>query len=240
MAKKSKEKRVLLFIVEGSNDEAALGMPLENLQKSFSPDSLIRLGVTHGDITSNRRVKNIAHKVTECVKEYQIKYSLQKRDICKVVLLLDMDGAYIPNDAIVRSVKYDKALYCESTILHMNPKVLQETHVFKQKHVNSLIELKHIWVDIPFSVYFVSCNLDHVISGNANLTNREKSVAADDFSLKYGEAADGFLAFFHNPDLVLAETFKESWDAIRVGLCSLQRHSNMNVFLSFITRNTNA
>ena len=139
---KNLEKKVLLFIVEGANDEVALGMPLENLQKSYAPDSAIRLGVTHTDITSDSKVKNITHEVTTRVREYCKQYSLKKSDIFKVVHLLDMDGAYIPGDVIVQNDDYEKAFYGESTIIHKYPDNIRKTHVRKRGNVDRLINLK--------------------------------------------------------------------------------------------------
>jgi len=108
-----KEKKILLFIVEGSNDEVALGMPLENLQKSFSRDDMIMFGITHGDITSDFKVKKAADEIVNCAKKYCEIYKLKKSDIYKIVLLIDMDGAYIPSDAIITSDEHNKAYYGE-------------------------------------------------------------------------------------------------------------------------------
>lgn len=229
MAKRNTTKKVLLFIVEGENDEAALATPLENLQKVHSPKGLIRLGVTKGDITSDFKVKDAVHAVVNCVKKHCAEYKLKKSDICKVVLLIDMDGAYVPHHII--QIGADTH-YGEDKILHSNPEKLQKTHEHKRMHVNRLIELKRIWKDIPFSVCFVSCNFDHVACGNANLTGREKSNTADEFSKKYHKDANGFFSFFHDPELVIGETYDESWNTIKQGLNSLQRYSNMNVFLA--------
>ena len=229
---KNLEKKVLIFIVEGANDEVALGMPLENLQKSYAPDSAIRLGVTHGDITSDREVSDVSHEVTKRVREYCKQYSLKKSDIFKVVHLLDMDGAYIHSDAIVQNDDYEKAFYGESTIVHISPDRMRKTHERKRRNVDKLINLKKTWSDIPYSVYFVSCNFDHVACGNANLTERSKSKAADAFLLKFGKNAEGFISFFYSPELIIGETFSASWDAIRQGLNSLHRYSNLNVFIN--------
>jgi len=231
MTRKKLKKKVLLFLVEGANDEAALGKALDNLHKNHSQDDLIRIGMTHGDITSDFRVKNVTHEVVTHVKKYLADYKLKRSDIYEIVLLLDMDGAFVPDEVILQSDKYSRAFYCEDKILHKNPEVLQKTHKHKQSHINKLLTLNKVLVDVPFSVYFVSCNLDHLICGNANLTDREKSSAADDFSMKYGEDADGFLKFFHDPKINLDSSYKKSWDAIKQELNSLKKYSNMNVFL---------
>jgi len=232
MPHRKKGKKVLLFIVEGSNDEVALGMPLENLQNKYAPDDMIMFGVTHGDITSDFKVKKAADEVVKCVKKYCKDYKLTKDDIHMIVLLLDMDGAYIPASSIVKSDEHDKAFYGESTILHKCPDDLRKTHSHKQKQVNSLLNIKHVWGNIPFNAYFVACNFDHVISGNANITSREKRNAADAFSLEYGKDADGFINFFNRSCFILGDSLKTSWDIVRQDLNSLKRCSNMNVFIN--------
>jgi len=230
MTRKYLDKNVLLFIVEGPNDEVALGKALDNLHKYHSKDGIMRIGVTYGDITSDFKTTNASHEVAKHVKKYCAYNKLKPSDICEIVLLLDMDGAYIPREAIFQSNEHLKAFYCEKKILHKNPELLQKTREHKQKQLNDIILLNKV-MKIPFFIYFVSCNLDHIICGNANLTDREKSDVADNFSMKYGEDADGFLSFFRNPEISLGSSYKESWDAIRENLNSLGRYSNMNVFL---------
>ena len=232
MVKKNVVKKVCLFIVEGSNDEVALGKPLENLQKSHSTNNMILIGITHGDITSNYAVKNVKHEIANHVKKFCNDNKLTKSDICEVVLLIDMDGTYIPDDAILASSEHTKAFYSENSILHTNPKAIQKSHKVKKEHINTLLEMKNVWGNIPFNIYFVSCNLDHIICRNANLSNKEKNNSADDFSFTYGEDSDGFIAFFNDNEIILSTDYNESWISISEGMNSLNRYSNMNIFIN--------
>jgi len=231
MTQNSNTKKELLLIVEGANDEVALGMPLKNLQKVYSLDKNINIGVMRGDITSDFKIRDVKEAIEKRVENYRKEYKLKKNDICGIVLLVDMDGAYIPSNAVVEDSEHTKPFYGENTILHNCPNKLQATRNLKQQRLNSLINLDYIWGVKPFSVFFVSCNLDHVICRKANPTDREKRNAADDFSIEFGEDAERFLSFFHSPELVLGKTLDESWDIIRQDLNSLQRHSNLNFFL---------
>lgn len=217
-------------MVEGSNDEIALAMPLKNLQKTLSKDG-IEFEITHGDLTSDIKVTNIVNAVGKCVSDYLSKYKLKNTDILEVVLLLDMDGAYIPDSAIVQSNVHTKPFYNEDKILHQEPEKLKRTHAQKQKYLNRLITLSKI-CKIPFSVYFVSCNLDHIICGKANLDKQEKRRVAENFESKYSDDTTGFISFFSDPEISTGEDHKESWDFIRQDLNSLKRHSNISIFLS--------
>jgi len=229
MGANKSDKRVLLFIVEGSHDEAALALPLENLQKCHSSNRLIQLGFTGGDITTKYEARDVKKEIEKCADNYRKEYRLNKKDICQIVLLLDMDGAYIPDEAIIESDQHKKAFYNATTILHNRPELLIETHRYKCDRLETLLALDYVWNGVPFGIYFVSCNFDHVACGNANATN--KGAVADNFADKYNKDADGLRAFFNDPSLMLGNTYKTSWDAIKQGLNSLQRHSNMNVFI---------
>ena len=236
MAKKKADKKVLLFIVEGENDIAALAYPLESLHKACTADGSIQFDFTDGDITTSKPMKfnEIKNKIAKIIRDYcQQSPRINKSDICEVVLLLDMDGAYIPDEAIVQSDEHKEAFYGESTILHKYTDNVRIPHKRKRHNVDILINIRDVMGGIPFSVYYVACNFEHVACGDANLTALEKSRAADDFAFKFGEDANGFRSFFCDDDtLTLGKTYSDSWDAIREGLNSLHRHSNLNVFIN--------
>jgi len=99
-------------------------------------------------------------------------------------------------------------------------------------NLNRLITLPYVIRTIPFSVYFFSCNLDHVICGNANLTEKEKRVAAKEFRKKFGLDITGFLAFFRDADVAVGTSYDDSWSIIKQNTNSLKRSSNLHVFLS--------
>jgi len=229
MGANKSDKKVLLFIVEGVHDQAALALPLENLQKSHSPNKLIQLGFTNGDITTDNNVRDVKKEIERCAENYRKEYRLLKKDICKIVLLLDMDGAYIDAGAIIENDQYQKPHYGRTTILHDRPELLRKTHERKRDRLKTLLALDSVWNGKPFGVYFVSCNFDHVACGDANTKN--KGTVADNFADKFMKDADGLRAFFSEPSLILGTTYETSWDAIKQGSNSLRRHSNMNVFI---------
>jgi hypothetical protein len=230
------KSKVVLFIVEGINDKTALAVPLENLLSSEN----VKCEITDGDLTSDFYGKNIKAKVGEFVRQYcgkyKLKYPSSKKstvsDVLEVVLLLDLDGAYVPESSIVQDNNQDYALYGESIISHKNPTELRKTQMRKQRNLNSLIGLNSVLNNIPFSVYFFSCNLDHVMCGNANLPLYLKRQEAETFEEKYCDNRDGFLSFFMNDKLIVSSDYLESWEFVKLDVNSLQRHSNLNVFLS--------
>ena len=221
------DKKVVLFIVEGANDQIALAKSLDNLLSSES----VNFQITEGDITGDKQGKGIKAKVGDVIRQHCMQYKLKSADILETVLLLDMDGAYIAPDKILYSSDHSKPFYKEDTLLTGNPNALYETHLGKQRNLNILIGTEEV-MNIPFSVYFFSCNLDHVICNDANLAQSQKREEAGRFENKYYKNSTGFLAFFQGKEIASESSYPESWKTIKEDTNSLKRRSNLNIFLS--------
>lgn len=185
-------KKVILFIVEGLNDETALALPLERLLTTEA----VKIEVTGGDITSDyRTAKGIAARIGECVKKHCTEQKYGKENISEVVLLTDMDGAYLDTTSVFKDASYNDPYYDANRILCKDPKRINISHSFKQQNLNRIISLPFVCTNIPFSVYFFSCNLDHVMCNNANLTDREKLIEAEAFRKRFSNDTEGFVVF---------------------------------------------
>ena len=228
------KKQVVLFIVEGVNDETALALPLEKLLTNET----VKFEITHGDLTSDFQGKNIAAKIGDCVRKHCADYKYRKEDFIEVILLVDMDGAYVNTAAIVQSSAHADAYYETDKILHSAPDKYVKSQKRKQQNLNHLITLPKVFGTIPFSVYFFSCNLDHVICDNANLSQARKRTEAEAFRAKYHADTGGFLAFFCASDIAVGTSYADSWDYIKKDSNSLKRCSNFHIFLSPMAKNT--
>ena len=93
------KKKVVLFIVEGFNDQTALAVSLERLLNTES----VKFEITEGDITSDYSGKNIAAKVGDIIKKHCEEYKFKTEDFMEAVLLVDMDGAYVKAEAIEKN-----------------------------------------------------------------------------------------------------------------------------------------
>ena len=92
-------KRVVFVIVEGPTDEDALGVLFER----YFDKNTVRVKVVHGDITSERLVNssNILNHIADILKKSLKEYKLQKTDLLRVIHLVDTDGAFVPDSAVV-------------------------------------------------------------------------------------------------------------------------------------------
>ena len=97
----TKTKKVILYLVEGPTDEDALS-PV--LKKVFHREE-VRFHVVHGDMTSNWRISgaNAVKTVYEHMELERKRYGFEKRDIIKVIHLVDIDGAFIPEDRVLKA-----------------------------------------------------------------------------------------------------------------------------------------
>ena len=94
------KKKVMLFIVEGPTDETSLSTVLNRIFSS----STVKFQVVHGDILTRDFTSSdkIVAAVWEQVKEFMGSI-YRKSDICRIVHLTDMDGVFIPDDAVVEN-----------------------------------------------------------------------------------------------------------------------------------------
>ena len=93
-------KKIVFVIVEGASDESALGVLLSQI---YDKDS-VYVHIMHGDITAKKGVtsKNIVSKIGNCVKQYAEQNHFKKADFKEIIHIVDMDGAYAPDSAVVK------------------------------------------------------------------------------------------------------------------------------------------
>ena len=94
------KKKVMLFIVEGPTDETSLSTVLNRIFSSAT----VKFQVIHGDILTRDFTSSdkIVVAVWAQVKEFMGSI-YRKSDICRIVHLTDMDGVFIPDDAVVEN-----------------------------------------------------------------------------------------------------------------------------------------
>lgn len=178
-----KRKKVVLVIVEGPSDEEALGAILSR----YFDENEVRVYVRRGDITTEKgnKCSNIIKKVNECVKQHMALYSLRKTDYKEIIQVADMDGAFVPDSAIVEDIDAYKPIYTEEVIRTNHPEGIVKRNAQKRENINRLIPTSIIG-NIPYQIYYMSSNLDHVLYNKQNSTDVEKESDANDFAEKYG------------------------------------------------------
>ena len=165
-------KKVMLFIVEGPTDEMSLSTVLNRIFSS----SAVKFQVVHGDILTKNFITpdRIVGVVWEIVKKFMGSI-YKKSDICRIVHLTDMDGVFIPDEAVIEdmNIRESSPFYTDNQILTPNRSSILDRNHRKQSNIERLLVCSKI-SGIPYSLYYFSLNLDHALHGKRNLNDWEK------------------------------------------------------------------
>lgn len=220
-------KKVVFVIVEGPSDDAALGVIMSRV---FGKNT-VHVEIIHGDITSDRDISpnNIVSALGDIVKRYALSMHFNQSDFLRVIHIVDMDGAFVPDDSIIHDPSAKKTLYHPTEIRTDRPEDISRRNREKQLKIERIARLDKVWRTIPYQVYYMSCNLDHVLYDSQNSTDAEKEDNAYLFSKRYKDDIGGFLTFISDSNFSRTEGYRESWDFIKNDLHSLERWTNFGL-----------
>lgn len=224
-------KKIIFVIVEGPSDESALGVLLNRIYCNAS----VHVHIMHCDITTERNVNpsNIVAKVGGLVRKYAGRI-FKPVNFSKIIHIVDMDGAYIPNDSVIQDDTCTKAHYAPTAIHTPNKPKIEERNQQKRENLDKLSATTKIW-NIPYQVYYMSCNLDHALYDKLNTPDSEKEEDAVSFAIQYKDNIPAFLKFISESDFAVTTDYLQSWQYIRSELHSLERHTNLSLCFSDIT-----
>lgn len=221
-------RKIVFVIVEGPSDESALGVLLSKIYDK----NTVFVYIWHGDITSATKVTpaNILSKVGSAVKGFAASQHYTNKHFAEIIHIVDMDGAYIADEFILEDKTADEVQYSITEIrMHAQENIIKRNEA-KRNNIDKLCSCREIW-SIPYSVYYMSCNLDHVLYGKLNSTDEEKEEDAYQFAKKYRQKPEDFISYMVNSDFSVIMDYKESWDFIRQDRHSLERYSNLGLGL---------
>lgn len=221
-------RKVVFVIVEGPSDNTALGVTLSRV---FDKNSLY-VHIMHGDITTRKGVtsQNIISKIGIEIKAYAKSNHYKAADFKQIIHIVDTDAAYLPEERIFEEAEKDELSYQDDGI-HTNDK--RKTVLRNNQKTDNLLRLRtcgNIW-GIPYRVYYMSCNLDHVLYDKRNSSDEEKEQNAYTFAKLYKQDVEGFLNFMCNSTFSVKEDFKESWEFIEKDMHSIERYTNLPIVL---------
>ena len=212
------------MIVEGPSDDTALGIALNQV---FDRET-VYIHIMHGDITSRKGVTsaNIVAKIGTEVKTFASSNHYKATDFQQIVHIVDTDGVYISDDYIIEDKSLDKVLYESDGIHTANTEAIKNRNKVKRGNLQSLISKNTIW-KIPYSVYYMSCNLDHVLYNKRNSSDDEKENDAYEFAKKYKNDRDGFVKYICKSSFSIIDDYRKSWQHISDNKNSVERYTNL-------------
>ncbi len=230
-------KKYVLFIVEGKNDQIEIQAMLraycaENLKDKYK-DIYLPYG---GDITFSETEKSIKGKLTDMVLSWRKGetrldpfHPVSPSDVARIIHVIDMDGAFIPEGSIVEADVGD-IQYDDDTIKCGDRPFVVGRNRKKCKAIRTLLTVKSI-DNIPYEVYFASCNMDHVLFNQRNPKAAAKGPNARIFASHCKQPDDLNQSVF-NEVVRFDSSLSESWEFIQIGNHSLCRRSNINILLN--------
>ena len=191
----SRERRVVLFLVEGSSEEASLVAPfrrwfasrggdgagssagasaradddspaLDTRSETFYCD-VTTVHMFPGDATFSVR-SNVRDTVRQFVLDrIESRHAYDWGDIDRIVHIVDLDGAFVPDDCI-RQGTGRGFVYGEDFIAARKPESVAARNREKAASLRDLVECRELTYKrrrVPYGVYFLSCNLEHALYG---------------------------------------------------------------------------
>ena len=222
-------KRIIFVIVEGPSDEEALGVLLGRIYDRSS----VFVHIMHGDISTQRGVwpERIEGRLGKEIHAYAASNHYTKADFREIIHIVDMDGAYIPPERVVQDASARRVIYAETEIRTRNKDGIESRNRQKAANLDRLSSCKSIW-GVPYRVFYMSCNLDHVLYNKLNSSNAQKEENAYQFAKAYRNAIPEFLTFLSDSDFSVRLDYERSWEYIKKDLHSLERHTNLGLCFS--------
>ena len=217
-------KKVILFLVEGGTDITSLELALEKLFKNLN----VILYITKGDLTSNKDIKpmNIKSKLGEKIKEALDRKKLQSKDIIKVIHIMDTDGTYINEKAIFYK-DVESFFYSEDGIYYKDTEAVKKRNEKKRENLAVLIKLSKVLRNVPYSIYYLSSNLEHLFHGVLNCTKQEKEDLADKLEEDLYDSPEKLVEILE--EFKIDGSYIETWDYLKEGNNSMERCSNLHL-----------
>lgn len=219
-------KKIIFVIVEGPSDEEALGVILNR----FYDQNAVHVHIMRKDITSENGItpSNIFSKIGNEIRQYAKSNHFNQKHFQEIIHLIDMDGAYVPNERVIEDENAKNPVYAETEIRTCNKAGIEERNQHKRDNIDKLCTCKEIW-KVPYRVFYMSCNLDHVLYDKLNSSDEEKETDAYRFARQYRDNIAGFVEFIAESDFSVMNGYKESWEFIKDDLHSLERYSNLGL-----------
>lgn len=221
------KKKIVFVLVEGDSDRIALA---SLINKKFESD-IVHVEVAMCDIftkaTSN--AINIQNTIAAFIKNYLKANKYEKEDILQVIQITDMDGIYVDDSKVVYQQNTIDPIYCDDCIKTCEVDSLIHRNEKKRVLLNKMSTCDSVYNGIPYKIYYMSCNLDHVLYDKRNSKSRNKKQDAKRFQLEYDDKYDEFVELLNKYSGNKNYSYKESWDFIKKDCNSLNRYNNLNI-----------
>lgn len=238
-------KKILIFIVEGLHDEKELNTIFHTPQFAHYREKYdLAYLPQRKDITTDKLYseKNILKKLNDVVSDFRrngANYgyfnNIRVDQIHEVIQIVDLDGAFIPRKSVVRGGTQD-FFYEPDQITTLNVDGAVGRNKKKAAILTKLLSVSQVG-NIPFSIYYVSRDMDHVLFNKPNASKDDKRHDEESFSRLCNENPEIIDKTIFAEGIGAEGTYEESWLFIKEQCNSLKRHTNINLFFGDMAKN---
>ena len=221
---------------KGSCEEVLLNNRLRGLFEQHN----IRFHIQHGDILYDlsKPDEPIKSVIGNAVKEFMIKSKFRPEDVFCVLHIIDMDGCFIPEDAIViDETQKELTIYHEDKISVPHDKQKQQIAARNAERGNNINTMKALDTilsgEINYRMYYFSRNLEHVLFNEANPEKGAKYPEVEQFIEQLKMPIEEFLQE-SMPTVTGEDPYLESWELISQHTASLEQYSNVPLLFEFV------
>lgn len=229
-------KKVVLVIVEGGCEEVLLNNRLRDKFDQYH----IRFHIHHGDILYDlsKPDEPIKSVIGNAIKEFMMKSKFRPEDIFCVLHIIDMDGCFIPEEAIViDETQKELTVYHQDkiTVPHdKQKKQIAARNIDRGNNINAMKALDTILSDeITYRMFYFSRNLEHVLFNDANPEKGAKYPEVEQFAEQLEIPIEEFLQELM-PPVQGVDPYSESWGLISQSNASLEQYSNVPLLFEFV------
>lgn len=226
-------RRAKIVIVEGLSDSKSLSVYLSRYFDSKN----IEFIELHSNILSNTYMNTDTNNILTHINSIVDSYLENNRHIKisyidEIIQIIDTDGMFIPENKILLDSNIEKIAYSLDNIYTNDVESIIKLNKNKCNNLKNILSKNIITIKrikIPYKVFFMSRNLEHVLHNRIdNVSNEDKENLSYIFANKFINNND-FVSFMKNSEFSLIAGYKESWDFIKKDENSLKRYSNLGL-----------
>lgn len=226
-------RRAKIVIVEGMSDETSLSI---YFGRYFAEKNiyfiLLRSNIlsnVYGDKAKSNIITDLHALITSYLENNRY---IKLTYIDEIIQVVDTDGMFIDDINIIENKNINKVQYTIDNIITSNKIGFQNLNCNKRRNIEKLLGKRSLAFEkqeIPYSIYFMSRNLEHVLHNKTeNLVDDEKSKLSYEFANRYNDIKN-FITFITESDFCLIKGYKESWEFIQKDANSLKRYTNIGL-----------
>lgn len=229
-------KKVIAVVVEGQSDATAL----QDYLSSLFTEGVFEFAVSSGDfLSTDEDCEEDLEFLLEnrAIFRPDVHRDFEAEDLFAVIHIIDTDGVFISDENVWLDPNLSYTHYFDDHIVvTKNVARTNELRYNRRDRIEECLKTKNVRIrnvnGIPYFLYYMSCNLEHVTQGERNVEMAlDKIDLAMEFASRFPNENE-FIQFLIDNNASHTEDYQESWSYIKRH--SLDRATNLIIFIRWL------